>query len=180
LTPWHRYLRQNLATIVLEEEVTPTEAMKLCADRKRDKRCEHPFCPLALHEREAGKMGQLARETQVRRCRGQCGGTAYHKTCLMGGGSRFQTEEKRQEAWPGDRDWCYCGCGLVDEEVDDGEDSEDEVQDLTETAGEKRQRENREKLENYKQQIDDILKMKQAMLSASKGAAGGAAKTLER
>ena len=142
---------------------------------EEDKRCEHPYCTLAVHESEASKMGEAARSAEVRRCRGQCGGTGYHRQCLLSGGM-FANDAEKATAWPVDATWCDCGCG----DMEDLSDDDDEVVDLTETPGQKRAREDDEKLANFIQQVDCIIASKAAMAAASKGAAGGAARVLER
>lgn len=144
---------------------------------EEDKRCEHPHCLLSVHESEASKMGAIARDKEVRRCKGQCGGAGYHRQCLFSGG--MLSEEERKVAWPEGETWCDCGCGDVDDGVCTDEE-EDEIVDLTESAGQKRAREEREKFDNLSAQVDFLIRSKKEMAAARKGAAGGAAKGLER
>ena len=88
----------------------------------------------------------------------------------------FANDAEKAAAWPDDETWCDCGCG----DMEDLSDDDDEVADLTETPGQKRAREDDEKLANFTQQVDCIIASKAAMAAASKGAAGGAARVLER
>ena len=132
----------------------------LCVGRARSR----PSSP-------ASSGGALRKCTKIS---SEGGGRRSRSPQLSGG--MFANDAEKAAAGPDDETWCDCGCG----DMEDLSDDDDEVADLTETPGQKRAREDDEKLANFTQQVDCIIASKAAMAAASKGAAGGAARVLER